>query len=119
MSSGHAAGISTFSEMTAIAVYRPLAASVGRGPALLAGFALSGLLHEMAISVPVRAGFGLPLLYFLLHGILVLIEKALARAGHPLRGWPGRAWAFFWLVAPLSILFHQPFLAGVIWPFMQ
>src|SRR5439155_27128586 len=45
-----------FSEMTAIAVYRPLAGRLGHGTALMAGFALSGLLHEMAISVPVRAG---------------------------------------------------------------
>lgn len=105
-----------FSEMTAIAVYRPLAERLGRGPALMASFALSGLLHEMAISVPVRAGFGLPLLYFLVHGALVLFERALADAGRPLSGWVGRAWAIFWLVAPLPILFHRPFLAGVIWP---
>jgi hypothetical protein len=105
-----------FSEMTAIAVYRPLAAEAGRGPALLAAFALSGLLHEMAISVPVRAGFGLPLLYFLLHGALVLVERARARAGHPLHGWIGRTWAFFWLAAPLPILFHERFLAGIVWP---
>jgi Membrane bound O-acyl transferase family len=105
-----------FSEMTAIAVYRPLAASLGRGPALVAGFALSGLLHEMAISVPVRAGVGLPLLYFLMHGGLVLVERALSRAGHPLAGWTGRTWAFFWIVMPLPILFHQPFLAGIVWP---
>ena len=107
-----------FSEMTVIAVYRPVAAVAGRGPAVLAGFALSGLLHEMVISVPVRAGFGLPLLYFLLHGTLVLVERALARAGHPLTGWIGRAWAFFWLTAPLPILFHHRFLAGVVWPFI-
>jgi len=105
-----------FSEMTAIAVYRPLAARLGRGPALMAGFALSGLLHEMAISVPVRAGFGLPLLYFLVHGGLVLVERALARAGRPFSGWSGRAWAIFWVLAPLPLLFHRPFLAGVIWP---
>ena len=105
-----------FSEMTTIAVYRPLADRIGRGPALMAGFAVSGLLHEMAISVPVRAGFGLPLLYFLLHGGLVLVERALARVGYPLSGWVGRAWAIFWVLAPLPILFHRPFLAGVIWP---
>lgn len=105
-----------FSEMTTIAVYRPLVDRIGRGPALMAGFALSGLLHEMAISVPVRAGLGLPLLYFLMHGALVLIERALARAGFPLTGWVGRAWAIFWVVAPLPILFHRPFLAGIAWP---
>ena len=70
----------------------------------------------MAITVPVRAGFGLPLLYFMIHGGLVLVERALARAGYPLTSWAGRAWALFWLAAPLPILFHRPFLAGVIWP---
>ncbi|MES2522086.1 MAG: membrane bound O-acyl transferase family-domain-containing protein [Gemmatimonadota bacterium] len=105
-----------FSEMTTIAAYRPLADRIGRGPAVMAGFALSGLLHEMAISVPVRAGFGLPLLYFLVHGGLVLVERALTRAGYPLSGWVGRAWVMFWVLAPLPILFHRPFLAGIIWP---
>ncbi len=105
-----------FSEMTATAVYRPLQPSVGRGPALLAGFLVSGLLHEMAISLPVRAGFGLPLLYFVLHGGLVLVEGALSRSGRPLTGGLGRAWTVFWLVAPLPLLFHVPFLAGVLWP---
>lgn len=105
-----------FSEMTASAVYRPLSPRLGRAPALMAGFGLSGLLHEMAISVPVRAGFGLPFLYFVLHGGLVLVERALSKAGRPLEGWVGRAWAFFWLAAPLPILFHRPFMAGVIWP---
>jgi alginate O-acetyltransferase complex protein AlgI len=105
-----------FSEMTAIAVYRPLAGRLGRGPALLAGFILSGLLHELAISVPVRAGFGLPLLYFLIHGALVLFERGLADAGRALSGWTGRVWALFWLAAPLPLLFHRPFLSGVVWP---
>ncbi len=105
-----------FSEMTTIAVYRPLIDRIGRGPALIAGFALSGLLHEMAISVPVRAGYGLPLLYFVMHGALVLVERRLAQAGYPLSGMAGRAWVIFWVVAPLPILFHRAFLAGIVWP---
>ena len=84
-----------FSEMTSIAVYRPLAACAGRGPALLAGFAMSGLLHEMALSVPVRAGLGRPLLYFLIQGGLVLAERALAARGRPVGGAVGRAWTVF------------------------
>src|SRR5262249_37564412 len=77
-----------FSEMTSIAVYRPLSERFGRGPALLAGFMVSGLLHEMAISLPVRAGFGLPFLYFLLHRGLGLVERRLVPARPPLPSWP-------------------------------
>ncbi len=105
-----------FSEMTTLAVYRPLAASVGTRPALVASFIFSGLLHELAISLPVRAGFGLPLLYFAVHGGLTLIERELTRRGRPLCGWVGRAWTLFWLILPLPILFHQPFLRGIVWP---
>jgi hypothetical protein len=105
-----------FSAMTSLAVYRPLAARLGRAPALMAGFALSGLLHELAISVPVGKGFGLPLVYFLLHGLLVLLERTLASSGLVLAGWVGRCWTALWVLAPLPLLFHRPFLAGVVWP---
>jgi hypothetical protein len=105
-----------FSEMTATLVYRPLSTRLGRSAALLAGFVWSGLLHEMAISLPVRAGFGLPMLYFLLHGVLVWVERGLSKSGHPLSGTLGRAWSIFWILSPLPLLFHQPFLAGILWP---
>jgi hypothetical protein len=107
-----------FSEMTSLAVYRPLAATGGRRAALVASFAASGLLHELAISVPVLAGFGGPSIYFLLHALLILIEARLARAGLAInsRPWLGRAWTLAAVVIPLPILFHRPFLAGVAWP---
>ena len=105
-----------FSEMTAIAVYRPLVAPLGRGVALVAAFLFSGLLHELAISVPVRAGYGLPTAYFALHGGLVLAERALAAAGRPVGGVAGRVWTLVWLVAPLPILFHGPFREGIVHP---
>jgi hypothetical protein len=107
-----------FSEMTSLAVYRPISAVLGRKCALVAAFVASGLLHELAISVPVKAGYGLPSLYFILHGLLVLIETALAKSGKPVnrRLWLGRIWVWFWVVVPLPILFHRPFLAGVVWP---
>ena len=105
-----------FSEMAAAAVYRPLAARRGRAAGVAAAFALSGALHELAISVPVRAGIGLPFLYFALHGGLVLLEDVLARRGVRLAGAAARAWTLAWLALPLLALFHPWFLRGVVWP---
>jgi alginate O-acetyltransferase complex protein AlgI len=107
-----------FSEMTALAVYRPLSSVLGRKAATVAAFLASGLLHELAISVPVLAGFGLPSLYFLLQGSLVLTERGLERAGRAVSGWGlwAHVWVLVWLALPLPILFHLPFLRGVVWP---
>ena len=102
-----------FSEMTAIGVYRPVSSMAGRRIGVAAGFVASGVLHEVAISLPVKAGFGLPLLYFALHAIAMLVEPRLGLASKP---WLGRAWTCAWLVLPLPILFHPPFLRGVVWP---
>jgi hypothetical protein len=99
-----------FSEMTSLAVYRPLAASVGRRSALVAAFLFSGLLHEVAISLPVRAGYGGPLLYFAIHGALTALERE--------HGPFGRARTLLAVVVPLPFLFHAAFLRGVIWPLL-
>lgn len=109
-----------FSEMTALSIYRPLEPRVGRPAAMVAAFFASGLLHEIAISLPVNRGFGLPLSYFALHGVLRVVEQKLDQAGHPVsrRAWFGRAWTLFWLVLPLPLLFHRPFLTGVVWPLL-
>jgi len=107
-----------FSEMLALAVYRPVVSAVGRRNAIFVSFLGSGVLHELAISVPVRAGYGLPLLYFALHGLLTLIEQEMARRGCPIErlGWVARLWTLGWLVVPLPLLFHPWFIRGVIWP---
>jgi hypothetical protein len=97
-----------FSEMTALAVYRPLSESAGARSGLVAAFLVSGVLHEAAISLPVRAGFGLPFLYFVIHGLLALVERE--------RGSLGRPATLAALVLPLPLLFHPPFLRGVVWP---
>lgn len=109
-----------FSEMSALGIYRPLEPRVGRSAAMAAAFLVSGLLHEIAISLPVNRGYGLPLAYFALHGLLRLAELGLERAGRPIsrHAWVGRAWTIFWLVLPVPILFHRPFLAAVIWPLL-
>jgi Membrane bound O-acyl transferase family len=99
-----------FSEMTSLVVYRPLAARAGRKTALVSSFLFSGLLHEVAISLPVGAGYGRPLAYFAIHGALTQIERD--------RGPFGRAGTLLALLLPLPLLFHVPFLRGVIWPLL-
>lgn len=104
-----------FTEMTQRAVYRPLQAHLGRDPAAVLAFAFSGLLHELAISLPVGAGYGLPALYFLLHGAATRIEPRL-RPAFARRPWLAHAWTLLWLALPLPLLFHPSFIAGVVWP---
>jgi hypothetical protein len=99
-----------FSEMTSLVVYRPVSQAAGSGIGLFAAFAFSGLLHEVAISLPVRAGFGAPLLFFAIHGLLVGLERA--------RGPLGRWGTLASLVAPLPLLFHPPFVRSVLWPLL-
>ncbi len=110
-----------FSEMTALAVFRPLKQLPGRSQqvtvlATIGGFLFSGMLHELAISVPVGAGYGLPMLYFLINGIGVVLEKRLAFLDSSLLG---RAWTSAWVLLPLPILFHPRFLAGCVWPIIR
>ncbi len=109
-----------FSEMTRIAVYSPLSPRWGKNPAAWAAFMFSGLLHEFAISLPVRAGYGLPFSYFVMHGFLLQVERILSKKGYAIdrRPWVGRLWTLFWIVLPLPLLFHPPFLKGVIWPIL-
>lgn len=107
-----------FSEMTSIAIFRPLKDKTGSAVALLIAFAFSGLLHELALSVSVNSGYGLPLLYFIIQGSIVIVEKRLLNRKVSFLQNPllTRLWVFFWLVVPMPLLFHEAFINKVIWP---
>ncbi|MBS7566939.1 hypothetical protein KHS38_21215 [Mucilaginibacter sp. Bleaf8] len=107
-----------FIEMTTVTLFRPLRHKVSNAAALMAVFIFSGLLHELALSVPVNKGYGHPLLYFLIQGLAVLLEKRLAlhHINFLQNKITARLWVFFWLVAPIPLLFHATFLQEVIWP---
>lgn len=106
-----------FTEMCQSAVNKPLAPILGRNFGALAAFLYSGIVHEFAISVPVQKGYGLPLLYFLIHGVLILCERRITGLkGFLQRSRWGHFWCVFWLAGPMMILFHQPFLRGIVWP---
>ncbi len=104
-----------FSEMTALAVYRPLKGPLGGQAANVVAFLFSGLLHELAISVPARAGHGLPFAYFLLHAFAIRLESG-PLAGRLESPVAGRVWTIAWLVLPLPLLLPPAFVRGVILP---
>ena len=115
-----------FSEMTTLVVFRPLRGPLGTGPATFAAFAFSGLLHELAISLPVRDGFGLPLLYFAVQAVGMQCEQRRgpqAEQGRRIAtgSWQlaDRLWTAAWLILPLPLLFHLPFLRGCLWPLIS
>jgi hypothetical protein len=101
-------------------VFRPLCRRTGTALAGFAVFVVSGLIHDLVISVPARGGYGLPTLYFVAQGGGVLIERS--RLGQRLKLMNGvRGWCFtvLFLGAPLFLLFHPWFVTHVILPFMK
>jgi len=107
-----------FSEMTSVAVFRPLKNKIGSAAALMAAFIFSGLLHELALSVPVNNGYGLPLLYFIIQGVMVLLEKVLIsqKILFLQNRVIARLWTLFWVITPMPLLFHPHFIKEILWP---
>jgi alginate O-acetyltransferase complex protein AlgI len=98
-----------FVEMNRCLLVKPVYRAFGKRGARFALFAVSGVLHELALSWPAGGGWGLPLGYFLVHGALVAVEERFRIAN--------RAWVWFWLIAPSPWLFHEPFRRALIVPF--
>ncbi|WP_226895407.1 MBOAT family protein, partial [Luteolibacter marinus] len=96
-----------YSQMMQRLVGRPVTARLGREAGTMAVFLGSGLLHELAITLPVRAGFGLPTLYFANHGLLTLLEARRGRAF-------GKIPALLAVILPLGLLFPPDFQREVI-----
>ena len=100
-------------------IFRPTHRKLGAGMAGFFVFLVSGLIHDVVISVPSRGGYGLPTMYFVLQGTGVTIERS--RMGKKLglaRGARGWCFMFVFLAAPLFWLFHPWFVMRVILPFM-
>lgn len=88
----------------------PIARKFGRSAGLFTVFLVSGLAHELVISVPAGAGYGLPTLYFLIQAAIIG-----ARTAHP----RNRFFTLLCAAAPAFILFHPPFIRTVILPFFN
>jgi hypothetical protein len=108
-----------FRDLTHRFVFTPLVPRLGVRGALLAGFVVSGVLHDAVISWPAGGGFGGPTAFFAAQGIGVLAERsAVGRTLGLSRGWRGRTFTVAAVALPSIALFHRPFVEGVVVPFM-
>lgn len=109
-----------FNKLVHDLAFRPLARRVGITWATLGVFTISGIIHELAISFPARGGYGLPLGYFILQGLGVLIERnrfgQVLGLGHGFRGW---SFMFVFTAGPAYWLFHPTFVQNVVLPMLQ
>jgi alginate O-acetyltransferase complex protein AlgI len=88
----------------------PLARRFGTARGLVAVFLVSGLVHELVISLPAKAGFGFPTLYFLIQAAALSYER---------RHTASRVLTLVCVAAPAFMLFHPPFIHRVIIPFLK
>ena len=109
-----------FRQLSHELIFRPLHRRLGADAAGFLVFTVSGLIHDLVISLPARGGYGLPTAYFLLQGVGITIERS--RLGTRLGLGQGvRGWCFMavFLAAPVFWLFHPWFVLRVILPFMR
>ena len=99
-------------------IFTPLLRRVGVGGAAFAVFLVSGLVHDAVISLPARAGFGWPTVYFLIQFVGIRVERSAWGRRH-LRGLAGRVFTAAVTVLPVPLLFHAAFVERVIVPFMR
>lgn len=110
-----------FNVLVRVFLFRPWVARGGRPlTATLIVFLFSGLVHELVITVPARAGFGLPTAYFLLQAAALLLERSeggrRAGLGHGSRG---RCFALAVVALPIGWLFPPVFVHHIILPMLH
>jgi alginate O-acetyltransferase complex protein AlgI len=105
-----------FIQMTRITLFTPLARKGRSRLALLFSFFISGIFHEVALSLPVGSGYGLPMLYFILQSIFVLAERKFI---HKLSPSMRKTWTFMCLLLPFPLLLHAAFINGIMLPFIK
>ncbi|PYV19090.1 MAG: hypothetical protein DMG07_02550 [Acidobacteria bacterium] len=101
-------------------VFRPLCPRAGIAAATFAVFLVSGLLHELVISLPAGGGYGLPAAYFVFQWVALGVERS--RVGKELGlggGWRGWLFTMTATAGPAFYLFHPPFIRLVVVPFLQ
>jgi predicted DCC family thiol-disulfide oxidoreductase YuxK len=109
-----------FSDLANHLAFRPLRRLTGAPAAIILTFALSGLVHELVITLPAGGDYGLPTTYFVIQALGILIERS--RAGRQWRlgsGLRGRAFVFIFTCGPLPLLFPPVFVHQVVLPMLS
>jgi alginate O-acetyltransferase complex protein AlgI len=108
-----------FRDLTHRYLFRPLAPKVGAAVALWIGFLLSGIVHDVVISLPAGGGYGLPTLFFVIQATAISIERSRvgksAGLGRGLIGW---LFTLLVLLLPAPLLFHEAFRERIVLPFL-
>jgi predicted DCC family thiol-disulfide oxidoreductase YuxK len=108
-----------FHELATRFTFRPLRVRVGNSIAALIVFLLSGVIHELVISLPAGGGYGLPTGYFIVQGLGIAGERS--RRGRRLglgRGWRGRLFTVLVAAGPAYWLFPPVFVHHVVLPML-
>ena len=110
-----------FNELVHVFLFRPTYRKIGVAGAMFLVFFASGLIHDLVISVPARACYGLPTVYFLLQGFGVLLERtAPARRLGLNRGIAGWLYMAVFTLGPAPwLLFPPAFVTRVMNPFFE
>ena len=101
-------------------LFRPTVRTLGVGGAGAFVFLASGVIHEAVVSLPARGGWGGPTLYFVIQGAGIAVEKSALGKGLGLgAGFKGWLWTALCTLAPVTLLFHAPFVYRVIVPLFE
>jgi alginate O-acetyltransferase complex protein AlgI len=109
-----------FNKLSHDLTFRPLARRFGGEWAAFLVFIVSGLVHDLVISLSAHGGYGLPTFYFAVQGAAVLFERS--RLGSAIglrRGWRGRAYMLAVTAMPAFWLFHPLFINNIIVPMQR
>jgi hypothetical protein len=105
-----------FHQLTWTYLFRPLQKRLTAPAALTISFLVSGLIHEVVITVPARGGYGGPTVYFLLQALAVLMERRVNLKRYPrLR----RVWTLSVVILPAGLLFPPHFILTLMLPMFQ
>lgn len=82
-------------------------------------FLFSGLVHDLVISLPARAGYGGPTIYFLIQALAIDLERSqFGKRCFLSSNWYRTLWAGVVILGPAALLFHQPFRENIVLPML-